>query len=615
MKALDLERKSLPNEPGVYFFLDEKSTIVYIGKAKNLRKRVNSYFLKSNYSDPFYEEKIKELVKNIRSIEFIVTENEKEAKILENIQIKKYQPKFNVIMRDSKTYPWVGIFYSEKYPRIRILRGPEKYSQDNLFLGPYTDKKEITRILKDLRKIFPYCSCKKKVKKSKRPCLYYQLKLCPGPCIDAISTDKYLINIKQIEMFLKGQTDQLKEELQEKMDEAARLQNYEVAAFWRDKLNAIDHSVTTQNVLLDRKENKDIVSYYADEKRRYIAMVIIHIREGKIINKSSFSFDIKDKLTKKRNLFPSIMEQFYQNLAHKLPDIIVVPEIYNETELFREILNEYHPGLLIRTPIEAEYGLLRIANKNAKVIVEQEIKMEDIKKKQEDQIQKALEEAKEILSLPNIPRIIEGFDISNIEGTDATGSMVYFLEGRPYNKNYRHFNIRTKSTPDDVAMMKEVIKRRYAMILEKNLTLPDLILVDGGKGQLNAGFSVLKELGISGIPIIGLAKRFEEIFVPNKKEPIILPSNSNLLKIFQHVRDEAHRFAVKLHKRQREKRVQSSALDDIKGVGPATRNKLLKHFGSVDSIINASPEAIAQIVGKKLADTIKKELHKSVPTT
>jgi excinuclease ABC subunit C len=609
MNALDLERKSLPNEPGVYFFLDEKSTIVYIGKAKNLRKRVNSYFLKSNYSDPFYEEKIKELVKNIRSIDFIVTENEKEAKILENIQIKKYQPKFNVIMRDSKTYPWVGIFYSEKYPRIRILRGPEKYSQDNLFLGPYTDKKEITRILKDLRKIFPYCSCKKKVKKSKRPCLYYQLKLCPGPCIDAISTDKYLINIKQIEMFLKGQTDQLKEELQEKMDEAACLQNYEVAAFWRDKLHAIDHSVTTQNVLLDRTENKDIVSYYVDEKRRYIAMVIIHIREGKIINKSSFSFDIKDKLTKKSNLFPSIMEQFYQNLTHKLPDVIVVPEIYNEAELFREILNEYNPDLLIRTPIEDEYGLLRIANKNAKVIVEQEIKMEVIKKKQEDQIQKALEEAKEILNLPNIPRIIEGFDISNIEGTDATGSMVYFLEGRPYNKNYRYFKIQTKSTPDDVAMMKEVIKRRYTMILEKNLTLPDLILVDGGKGQLNAGFSVLKELGIEGIPIIGLAKKFEEIFVPNKKKPIILPSNSNLLKIFQHVRDEAHRFAVKLHKKQRERRVQKSVLDDIKGIGPATRNKLLSHFGSVDNIKQAPPEAVAQVIGKKLADTLLRELN------
>ncbi|MFX0010989.1 MAG: helix-hairpin-helix domain-containing protein, partial [Candidatus Hermodarchaeota archaeon] len=224
-------------------------------------------------------------------------------------------------------------------------------------------------------------------------------------------------------------------------------------------------------------------------------------------------------------------------------------------------------------------------------------------------IQKALEEAKEILNLPNIPRIIEGFDISNIEGTDATGSMVYFLEGRPYNKNYRHFNIRTKSTPDDVAMMKEVIKRRYTMILENDLSLPDLILVDGGKGQLNAGFSVLKELGIEGIPIIGLAKKFEEIYLPGEKEPIILPKNSNLLKIFQQVRDEAHRFAVKLHKTQRVKRVQRSVLEDIKGIGPATRNKLLKHFGSVDNIKNATYEAIVQVVGKKLADTIKNKLR------
>ncbi|MFW9949205.1 MAG: helix-hairpin-helix domain-containing protein, partial [Candidatus Thorarchaeota archaeon] len=254
--------------------------------------------------------------------------------------------------------------------------------------------------------------------------------------------------------------------------------------------------------------------------------------------------------------------------------------------------------------------LLIISSKHAKVIVEQEIQMEEIKKKEGDQIQEALEEAKEILNLPTVPRIIEGFDISNIEGTDATGSMVYFLEGRPYTKNYRYFNIRTKSTPDDVAMMKEVIKRRYSMILKNDFALPDLILVDGGKGQLNASYSVLKDLGIEGIPIIGLAKKFEEIFIPNKKEPIILPRNSNLLKIFQQVRDEAHRFAVKLHKKQREKRVQRSVLDDIKGVGPATRNKLLKHFGSVDNIINASPEEIAQLVGKKLADMIKGELTK-----
>ncbi len=608
MSTLDLKRRSLPNEPGVYFFLNKKSTIIYIGKAINLRKRVNQYFLKQNYIDPFYEEKIKELVKNIQSIEYIVTENEKEAKILENIQIKKNQPRFNVVMRDSKTYPWVGIFYSEKYPRIRIIRGPEKYSKENLFLGPYTDKKEITRILRDLRKIFPYCSCKKKVKKSKRPCLYYQLKLCPGPCIEAIPVDQYVQNVKQIEMFLKGQTEELKGQIQEKMGDAALLQKFEIAAFWRDKLQAIDHSVTTQNVLLDKKENKDIISYYNDEKRKFIAMVIIHIREGKIANKTSFSFNIKEKLVHKDDIFPSIMEQFYQDLRHNLPDDIVVPEIYDGLDLFKEILNEYSSDLKIRTPLKEEFGLLRIASKNAKVIVEQEIQMEEIRKKEEDHIQKALEEAKEIFNLPNVPRIIEGFDISNIEGTDATGSMVYFLEGRPYNKYYRHYNIRTKSTPDDVAMMKEVIKRRYTMILKNNYTLPDLILVDGGKGQLNAWFSVLKELGIEGITIIGLAKKFEEIFIPNEKEPIILPRNSNLLKIFQRVRDEAHRFAVKLHKKQREKRVRRSILDDIKGVGPATRTKLLRHFGSVENIKKATPEAIAQVVGKKLADTILNEL-------
>ena len=608
MSKLDIERRSLPNEPGVYFFLNKKSTIIYIGKAINLRKRVNQYFLKTKYTDPFYEVKIRELVKNIQSIEFIVTENEKEAKILENIQIKKNQPRFNVVMRDSKTYPWVGFFYSEKYPRIRIIRGPEKYSQENLFLGPYTDKKEITRILRDLRKIFPYCSCKKEVKKSKRPCLYYQIKLCPGPCLEAISVDQYVQNVKQIELFLKGQTEELKGQIQEKMDSAAHEQNYEIAAFWRDKLQAIDHSVITQNVLLERKENKDIVGYYNDEKMNYAAMVIIHIREGKIMNKSSFSINIEDKLVHRNNIFPSIMEQFYQNLAHNLPETIVIPEIYNGLDLFKEILKERDKDTKIRTPLEEEYGLLRITSKNARVIVEQEIQMDVIKKKEGDQIQKALEEAKEILNLPKVPRIIEGFDISNIEGTDATGSMVYFLEGRPYNKNYRHYNIQTKSTPDDVAMMKEVIKRRYSMILKNNLTLPDLILVDGGKGQLNGGFSVLKDLGIEGIPIIGLAKKFEEIFVPNQKEPIILPRNSNLLKIFQRVRDEAHRFAVKLHKKQREKRVKRSILDDIKGVGPATRNKLLRHFGSVDLIKKATPEDLAQVVGKKLADTISKEL-------
>ena len=609
MTNLELQRKSLPDEPGVYLFKDKNGDIIYIGKAINLRKRVSQYFLKVSYNDPFYEEKINELVKKVNSIDFIVTQNEKEALILEHIQIKNYNPRYNVIMRDSKSYPYVGIFYSEECPRIRVIRGPEKYSQDNLFLGPYTDKKEILRILRDLRKVFPYCSCKKKIRKRDRPCLYYQLKLCPGPCINAISKQEYLENVKKIEMFLKGETEELKCQIEDKMKKAAEEQKYEIAAFWRDKLDAIENSTKKQYIILNFEENKDIIGYFSEKV--YVAMIIIHIREGKIANKSPISLDLNEKLILKDELFSELLEQYYQGTKMSLPNIIIVPELFGGIEVLKEFLKDLIEYVQIRLPSsENEQGLMRIANKNAKVMVEQQIRMEEIKLEDQDQIKLILEEAKQVLSLPEIPRIIEGFDISNIEGTDATGSMVYFLEGKPYNKNYRYFKIRSKSTPDDVAMMKEVIKRRYSYILKTNGDLPDLILIDGGKGQLNAANSVLTELNLGGIPIIGLAKKFEEIYLPGEKNPLVLPRNSQLLKLFQKVRDEAHRFAVKLHKKQRQKRIMGSILDEIKGIGPATRNKLLNHFGSVERINEASLEELTKVVGKKLAETIFKNIKK-----
>ncbi len=608
MKDLDLQRKSLPNEPGVYLFTDKKGSIIYIGKAINLKKRVNQYFLKTSFIDPYYEEKIKELVKLIHSIEFIVTENEKEALILENIQIKKHLPRFNVIMRDSKTYPWVAFFYSEDFPRIRVLRNPEKYSKDNIFLGPYTDKKEIIRILRDLRKIFPYCSCKKPIKKRKRPCLYFQLKLCSGPCFSTISKEDYRENIKKIELFLKGETDELKKQLEEKMADASKGQKFELAAFWRDKLEDIDHATDRQHVLMSHEENKDIVGFFNNEK--YMAMVIIHIRESRIINKSAFTFDLREKLIQKKEILNSILEQYYQNFKSQLPDIVIIPEMNKRFRILYAFLKDINEEIQLKTPIsENEISLLRIANKNAKVMVEQQVQMEEIKMNDAEFREKLLKEIKEILDLPKLPRIIEGFDISNIEGKDATGSMVYFLEGKPYNKNYRHFKIRSKSSPDDVAMMKEVIRRRYTMLLERNLELPDLILVDGGRGQINAGISILEELGLN-IPIIGLAKKYEEIYIPNMKETLILPSNSSILKLFQRIRDESHRFSKRLHIKQRQKRITGSILDEIEGVGPATRNKLLNHFGSVDDIKKASLEELSELVRKKLAETILKELNK-----
>ena len=608
MKDLELQRRSLPNEPGVYLFADKEGSIIYIGKAINLRKRVNQYFLKTSYNDPYYEEKIKELVSKINSIEYIVTENEKEALLLEHIQIKKHLPRYNVIMRDSKSYPWVGIFYSEDFPRIRVIRNPEKFSKENLFLGPYTDKKEIIRILRDLRKIFPYCSCKKPIKKRRRPCLYYQLKLCLGPCFTEITKEEYRDNIKKIELFLKGETSELKRQIEKKMQIAAKEQDFEVAAFWRDKLDDIDRATDEQHVFLDYESNKDIIGYSSEEN--FLAIVIIHIREGRIINKKSFDFDLREKVGQKDEIFTSILEQYYQDFKTQLPEAIIVPEIKEKLNVLINYLKDTKKEIQIRAPIDDyETSLIRIANKNARVIVQQQLQMERIRMDETDFREVVLKEAKEILNLPKEPRIIEGFDISNIEGKDATGSMVYFLEARPYNKNYRHFKIRTKSTPDDVAMMKEVLKRRYTMVLKRNLELPDLIVVDGGKGQLNAGVSVLQELGLE-IPIIGLAKKYEEIYLPNKKDPIVLPKNSPLLKLFQRVRDESHRVALKLHKKQRKKRITGSILDDIKGIGPTTRNKLLNHFGSVANIKKNTLEDISQIVGKKLAKLILEELNK-----
>ncbi|MHA1670466.1 MAG: excinuclease ABC subunit UvrC [Promethearchaeota archaeon] len=608
MNNLELQRKSLPNEPGVYTFKNNEGKIIYIGKANDLKKRVSSYFLKTSYNDPYYEEKIKELVKEIDSIEYIVTENEKEAYILENIRIKNYLPRYNVFMRDSKSYPWVAIFYGEKFPRIRVVRNPENYSQSTVFIGPYTDKKEIIRILRDLRKTFPYCSCKKIVSKKKRPCLYYQLNLCPGPCISDISSEDYRENIKEVELFLKGEKNLLIKQIQKKMEKSAESKDFEKAAFWRDKLQAIDHSTSSQNIIFENEENKDILGYYSDMEQKYLVMTIMHIREGRIMNKSSFTIDLREKVIQKNKMFSSIMEQFYLSTNSNLPITIVLPELYEEIELFREVLMKTKRNFQIRVAQDKELGLIRIARKNAKVIVEQEIKIEKIKLEDKDLLIEIMEQMKDLLDLPRVPRIIEGFDISNIEGTDATGSMVCFLEGKPYKKKYRHYKVRSKSTPDDVAMMKEVIMRRYSMILERNLELPDLILVDGGKGQLNAGVAVLKELGIENVPIIGLAKKNEEIFLPNRKESIQFSLESQVLKLFQQIRDEAHRFAVNLHKKQREKKMKGSVLDHIKGIGPSTRNKLLIRFGSVEGIKKASFDDIKRLVGIKIANSIKKEL-------
>ncbi len=608
MTDVALQRKSLPNEPGVYLFKDRVGKVIYVGKASNLKKRVNQYFLKTSYIDPYYEEKIKELVKRITTIEYIVTENEKEALILENIQIKTHKPLFNVHMKDSKSYPYVAIFYSEEYPRIKVIRGPEKYTQNNLVIGPYTDKKEIQRILRDLRKIFPYCTCKKPTCAKDRSCIYYQLNLCPGPCIEKISKQDYLENIRNIELFLKGETKELFNQIEEKMRIASKAQDYELAAVWRDKLSAIKSATTQQHVIIDQQTNKDIIGTHLENK--FAAFVILYIRGGRISNKNSFLFDLRDKLIQKNDILPSMMEQYYQDTHFDLPDEIIIPNYSKKLKSIINYLKDIKPKIRIRSPMnEHEKALLRITIKNAKVLIEQKLEMEELRLLEKSQLELAMNSLKEKLHLPQIPKSIEGFDISNIEGGDATGSMVYFFDGKPLKKNYRHYKIRTKTTPDDVFMMKEVINRRYSYLVKNDKELPDLILVDGGKGQLNGALLVLKELGLESIPIIGLAKRLEEVFLPNKKNPVILSQDSPELHLLQRIRDEAHRFAVRLHKKQRQKRIRGSLLEEIEGIGPKTRNKLLNRFGSVAGLKRASQSELRELLSEKLVIKVLKKLR------
>lgn len=608
MVDLEVQRKSLPHKPGIYLFKDEKDDVIYVGKAIDLNKRVASYFKKSAYKDPFIEEKIQELKKYIKTIDFIVVQNEKEAFILENVQIKKYSPKYNIRFRDDASYPFLMITYSEKFPRLKIIRGPDKFNQENAFLGPYTDKKELRRILKFMRKSIPFCTCKRKVKENqKRPCMYYQIKLCPGPCVGKISPEDYLQNIKQIELFLRGETKELTALIKEKMKNSSKDLKFEAAAKWRDRLEDISGVTTEHTIISAYEKDQDIIGYYVGKE--YAAILALFVREGRITGKRPFLYDLREKILEDKNLIPVFMKQYYLDISVQIPSEIIVDELIDEYDTIKEILSEQGKILVFKKPENHfEEGFLRIANNNAKVLVEQEKVRQDLEQTSPNQIKEALDELEEVLDLPTKPRIIEGFDISNIQGTDPTAGMVHFLEGMPFKKYYRHYKIQLKSTPDDVGMMKEVVHRRYKSLIERGTTLPDLILIDGGKPQLNGAYSILTELNIDNIPIIGLAKRLEEIYVPGRKNPIILPLDSPGLLLLQRVRDEAHRFGLRLHRKLREKRAIKSILDDIPGIGPTRRTNLLKTFGSVEGIKSAKVEDVSKVVGEKLAKVILQKL-------
>jgi excinuclease ABC subunit C len=590
MIQLEEHLKLLPDKPGVYMMKDETGEIIYIGKAKSLRKRVRSYFRKGNHT---YKTRI--MVDFISDIDYILTDTEVEAFILEANLIKKYQPKYNIRLKDDKTYPYIKITLNEDFPRIyktRIVK-----NDGGRYFGPYANVDAIYKTIDILKDLFSLRTCKKNLredKPEKRPCLNYYIDKCLGPCIGAVSRDTYHKLIKQVVLFLSGHQDELIDRVKEQMYEAAKVKNFERAARFRDAMQALVKISEQQKVMSDKNIDRDVIALARMDEDASIQLLMI--RNGRLIDQDYFFMDGSEN-EEERDIIFSFLQQYYDN-APQIPDEIIL-----SVELIREqkdLLKKWLKGkkgreLKIYLPVRGEKRrLIEMAEQNAL----ENLKKETIKRKYEEaRTIKAVSQLGQELELEERPDHIEGFDISNIQGTDPVASMVVFKNGVPSKCDYRRFKIKTVEGPNDFAMMKEVIYRRYSRVVEEGQKLPDLILIDGGKGQLNSSYEVLCKLGLSKQAIIGLAKREEEVFFPGKKEPVIIPRNSVALYLLQRVRDESHRFAITYHRKLRLRRLTYSMLDDIPGIGPKRRQALLQHFGSLEKIKKAKIGQLKEVEG------------------
>lgn len=579
--------KNLPNKPGVYIMRNMEDVVLYVGKAKSLIKRVKSYF--GNRDQPL---KTKLLMSQFHSLEYIITDTEKEALILESNLIKKYKPKYNIRLKDDKRYPYIKIT-NEEYPRVLITRNVR--DDGAYYYGPFTDVRSVRGIVKSLKALFKIRACRK----MDGPCLNYQIHLCSAPCGGKITKKSYNEIVEKINLFFEGKYNQIIDMLNEMMLEAAQNHEFEKAAVLRDQIQSVDNILEKQKIEFDRGLEQDVIACSYDEK--IASVVIFSIRDGKIIGKDDYLMSGTEG-TLPDKILSAFLKQYYMAPRH-VPSEIIIQYKPDEQELINEWLSENRgQDVILRTPKNTvETRLVQMVAKNAEII-----------KNHEKEVRGALVDLKKYLKIPKIPRRIEAFDISNISGKLSVGSMVVFEDGVPKKSKYRKYNIKIEG-PDDYAMMKDVLTRRYSKIApDDEDKKPDLILVDGGKGQLNVALSVLNSLSLKDIPVIGLAKEFEHIFIPQVSSPIILPRNSEALYLLQRIRDEAHRFAVTQHKKLRSRELKRSILDGINGIGEKRKIKLLKHFGDVENIKKAKIDEIASVEGinRNLAVNIYRHLHK-----
>lgn len=597
VEIFDIKKLDIPENPGVYL-MKKNSKVIYVGKAKNLKNRVSSYFNREHES-----EKTRELVKNIEDIEFIICNSELDALVLENNLIKKYTPKYNILLKDEKTYPYIRIS-KENFPNIKIIRTTKALdTKSGLYFGPYPFgawnlKKALVKIFKirdcerDMNKIYP------------RPCLKYFMKMCPGPCIYKDIFLEYNGQVERVKNLLKGKEKEVIASLKKDMEKAAEDMRFEEAINLREQIKEVESAVVNQVTEYGKELDEDIFLMQKEGEKVFIC--VLNVRDGKILGKISTHIDLKDKI--EGNLEENIVTAFYSK--HPIPKSIVFQEkMEDELNLVREILElqrgkkvEFHfPKIKSRRKELLEMGELNISRD-----IESYFKKKSV-------VEEGLYKIYTELSLKKYPRKIECFDISNIQGKDAVASMSVSVEGRASKKDYRKFKITCKDTPDDFAMMREVITRRYSKLPEHEF--PDIVLIDGGLGQINAAGEVFKEIGKDGIAeLLSLAKRDEEIYKYGESVPYSFPKEWEALKIFQRVRDEAHRFGITYHRKLRSKRVISSELDKVEGVGTKRREVLLKEFGSVKKILEEDIDSLARFVPRKVAENILDTLKNNKDT-
>jgi excinuclease ABC subunit C len=589
--------KNLPDSPGVYQFKDDKGKVIYVGKAKNLKHRVKSYFQGNSDSA-----KTQAMVNKINDLDLILTDSEVEALILENNLIKENKPRYNINLKDDKSYPFITVT-KELFPRVyatrRVIRDGSKY------FGPYTSVKALRSSLRMINQIFKIRSCQLDItqrnieRKKFKVCLDYHIKKCDGPCEGLISEIEYNEMVNEVVKLLKGRTDELIRDLKAKMEIAVQKLEYEKAAEYRDKINQLEVISSKQKIVSEDFEDRDVISVAYEGKE--CACSVFNVRNGKLVGKKQLRLSITEN-SSASEIYSSAIK-FYYNDYVEIPKEIVVETEPSDIEALEDWLKQKaERKIKVIIPRRGNLNALVKMCKESTMLQLKEIQLQKMKAK--GNVPYSLAALQRDLRLKSLPRKIECFDISNLQGTDSVASMVVFHDGKPKKSLYRKFIIKNVEGPDDFASMKEVIVRRYKRALENNEPFPDLIMVDGGKGQLSSAIESLKTLDIKNYSIIGLAKRLEEVYLPGESDPASIPKTSSGLKLLQQIRDEAHRFAVSFHRQRRTKRTIKTELTGIRGIGQETAQKLLRELGSVEAVKNADIETLSKLVGKSKAELL-----------